>query len=263
MFGIKPLFNLFSNLVRATFGPNDQEEGDSCYDYEYIYRVDSTITLRHTGPEGIGYDSGYTTLDALFFPFSNAHELWPFIDLRAHYFNNSEWAANAGLGFRYYSECGKRAYGIHGFFDYRSDDDHDFHYTQVGFGIEVLGQCYDVRVNGYFPIQSKNDILNCFFTYPGDFFIDRKKFKAALAGFNLELGRYLCRSDCFQFYAAVGPYFYGGECCRTPFGGQFRVYLQYSNYITPCGIKQQILSQPIRRNEIIVLDEFCKWKFNF
>ena len=57
------------------------------------------IDARHIEAEGIGYNQGYTTLETFLAPDNDA-VLVPFLDLRAHVFNNGKFAANAGVGGR-------------------------------------------------------------------------------------------------------------------------------------------------------------------
>jgi len=260
----------------------------ACFD-----SVNSTLSLRHVDPGGIGYDHGYTTLAGLFFPGGLAcNTVWPFVDLRAHYFNDNEWAASGGLGVRYAPDYTNMVLGVNAFFDYRTSGDWKLHYTQAGVGIEALGECWEFRVNGYLPIKRSNLAQRCDFFYPGDYFIRRDRFRNAMRGLSSELGHYFYRSDCFSLYAGVGPYFYRGRVDNNLSGGRFRVFLEYARWLTLGGIvyhdnvfktrvqgliglnfsfgcapkccrREQIISQPVFRNEIIALDDFCCWKFNY
>ncbi|NGX37566.1 MAG: hypothetical protein K1000chlam2_00722 [Chlamydiae bacterium] len=258
---------------------------------EEVSSVCSTATLRHIDYRGVGYDTGYTTLEGLYFPARNTNPVWPFIDLRVHGFNDNEWAANAGVGMRLNMEDSLKVYGVNGYIDYRSDHNRDFHFFQGGFGVERLGEHWEIRINGYLPITKKKSILNCDFDFPGDFFVGRNKYRGPFAGVNGELG-YIARFRRFEFYGGIGPYYYAGSTCTQPMGGKLRVNMKWRRYITlegilthdnvfktraqgqialhlpfGCdprrGLKQSILSRPVYRNEIIVLDTFCKWETNF
>src|SRR3974390_1481326 len=63
-----------------------------CMKANHPHRID----IKHIEGKGIGYNQGYTSLDGLFTSMWN--DFIPFVDLRAHVFNNGRWAANAGLG---------------------------------------------------------------------------------------------------------------------------------------------------------------------
>ena len=54
--------------------------------------------VRHIESGGIGYKNGYTTIEAFLSPDPNEWIATPFLDARAHVFNNGKWAANAGVG---------------------------------------------------------------------------------------------------------------------------------------------------------------------
>jgi len=258
----------------------------------YFDSVNSTLFLRHLGPRGPGYDTGYTTIGGIFFPGGLAcNTIWPFVDLRAHYFNDNEWAANAGGGIRYAPCDCCYVFGFNAYFDYRMSNRRRFHYTQAGVGVEILGPCWDIRINGYWPIRDRHTKQKCFFTYPGDFFIKRDKLEGAYRGVDGEIGRYFSYTCCGYVYAGLGPYYYRGECNDVT-GGRLRIFFDYCRHITLGGIfyydnrfgfqvqgligfhfaigcapkccrKEESISQPVFRNEIIFLDEFCKWKSNY
>lgn len=263
-----------------------------CVDEEMI-RVCTTFSIRHIESEGVGYRYGYTTGELLYFPFCGPRSIWPFVDLQVHYFNNNEWAANTGFGFRYLPCCMPgRIWGVNAFFDYRSSCGREVHFTQTGIGLELLGCCWDLRINGYIPIKREHVLQHCDFQYPGGYFVIRDRYQSALTGMSAELGHYFFRTECFKLFAGIGPYYFGGDVCRKPAGGKFRAYLEYTRNFRLEGFVswdnvygtrvqgqialyfpfgccpkssscQDILSQPLYRNEIIVLDEFCRWKFNF
>ena len=255
-----------------------------------------TPTFRHVSPEGVGYSHGYTTMEQLLFPLRLRCNLWPFLDFRMHIFDNGELAANAGLGFRYLPPEARIAFGLNAYYDFR-ETSHRTRFSQAGLGFEMLSGCWDFRINGYLPIEEKKLLRRCFWTFPGGYFMERKKFEEAKRGFNVELGSRFASFDLFgacdwlQFYAAIGPYYYKGECRRI-LGGKFRLKMDISRFLSlegivsrddffktraqiqialkfplgcnSCGERgERVLSQSVQRNEIIVVEEFCKWRWNF
>ena len=118
----------------------------------------STLFLRHTAGEGLGYKKGYTTLDLFVAPSVGCAEWSPFVDLRGHVFNNGKWAANAGIGVRYLDSV---AWGANVYYDFR-DTDHS-HYNQLGAGLEAIGSFWSVHVNGYWPFGRRK---SSFFSVP-------------------------------------------------------------------------------------------------
>ncbi|MBP7074014.1 MAG: inverse autotransporter beta domain-containing protein [Rhabdochlamydiaceae bacterium] len=253
----------------------------------------SYLTARHIEHEGVGYDEGYSTIEGLVFPASSPNRVFPFIDLRLHRFDNNEYAANAGFGLRGGAFNDKVFFGLNTYFDYRSDHFHRFHFTQIGLGFETLSKALDFRVNGYFPLKREETIRRCVFDqFIGGFFMIKRRVEVALTGVNAEIGRTLTKSHAASVYGAIGPYYYGGDVCRHAFGGKFRLHVIFSDFFFIDGIvthdslyktraqgqmgftfslgcagknqnKHNRLSQPVERNEIIVLDKYCKWRTNF
>jgi len=256
------------------------------------------ITLRHIEAGGIGYDHGYTSLTGLAFPSTTeGHWIWPVVDLRVHEFNNNTQAGNAGIGARFASSKLQRVFGGNIYYDYRNT--HHGSYNQIGAGFEFLGERIDLRFNGYLPLgKKKHTASHCHFHYPGGFFMSRKKTETAIGGANLEVGAYITKVRSTSFYAAAGPYYYNGDVCRHVFGGVLRFDIAYKKYLflegrishdnvfktrvqgmigisLPLGCKpskngltkrqfpEEIMSQPIQRHEIIVLEKNCSWGKNF
>ncbi len=244
------------------------------------------ITLRHIEGGGIGYNHGYTSLTGLAFPSTTpGHWIWPLVDVRVH------------IGARFASSKLYRVFGGNLYYDYRNT--HHGSYNQIGAGFEFLGERIDLRLNGYLPVgKKKHTIQDCHFHYPGGFFMSRKKIETAIGGANVEVGAYITKVRSFSFYAAAGPYYFNGDVCRHVFGGEFRFDINYKKYFfvegrishdhvfrtkvqgmvgvsLPLGCKppknnltkrqfpEEILSQPVQRHEIIVLEKNCRWKTNF
>ena len=230
----------------------------------------------------------------MLFPLKLNNNLWPFLDLRMHGLDNGELGANIGGGFRYYSCETQKVFGVNAYYDFR-ETSHRSRFSQFGLGFELLGECWDLRVNGYLPIDEKNLIRKCLWTYPGGFFIEKKRYEEARRGFDFELGARLGTfnffKQCLGFYGAVGPYHYKADCTHV-IGGRVRLRMDMSRYLKLEGIVtrdsfyktrfqiqlslnfplgccsknkkwENVLSQPVYRNEIIVIDEFRKWRWNY
>ena len=277
--------------------PDYYLDESNCFEDEcncLICDVCSSIVVRYTGGRAVGFSRGYLTLEGLFFPSPpSSSSVWPFIDIRAHRINDKEWAANAGIGVRYAPCYSKIFYGVNAYFDYRSANHNKFHYTQAGVGIEALGECWEFRSNVYIPIKAERTVQRCKFFYPGDFFIFRDRKEGAYTGFDVEIGHYFRRCCNFNFYLGAGPYYYGGKPCPTPLGGFARGSFTFCKWLifgggvsydkvfnlqgnffigiqAPFGCNtcsqnmcEWRMGQPVYRNELIVLDEYCKWQFNY
>ena len=61
--------------------------------------------LRHIEAGGIGYDKGYTTLEGFFAPNPNISKVMPFLDVQGHGFDNGQIATNVGFGIRKIVGC--------------------------------------------------------------------------------------------------------------------------------------------------------------
>jgi hypothetical protein len=178
-------------------------------------------TLRHIEGKGIGYDTGYTTLEAFFAHDTEIAKTFPFVDLRGHVFDNGKFAANAGFGLRQIIR--NRVYGGNIYYDYRNT--HRFHYNQVGVGFESLGQFWDFRFNGYFPIGDKKSrgYHTKFDEFLGHHLYMTRKYEFAMAGADAEVGFHFGKTKNFDFYGAPSLYYFSGQLGSQAIGGKVRV----------------------------------------
>lgn len=193
------------------------------------------LNLSHIEGKGIGYNTGYTTLGVLFTPAVSA-TIQPFADVRGHWFDDGKLAANAGGGIRYLSTARQIVVGMNAYYDYRRLHQQDCH--QIGAGLEYLSNCFDFRLNGYFPIGKRDmDFGVNRYKYPGNFFYICGERSRTLAGVDAEFGTYLrrrCPCDCFSFYGAIGAYHYSKSTCRktTPTGARGRLAVLYKDWVS-------------------------------
>ncbi|NGX45428.1 MAG: hypothetical protein K940chlam2_00582 [Chlamydiae bacterium] len=268
---------------------------DCCCCPDEICLYSTYLTARHTFGEGLGYDHGYTTLEAMFYPSWCCNTNWVFFDFRIHRFTNCDWAANGGIGIRCPAICEDRIYGLNLYYDYLRNDCHSLNFHQIGIGFEALGECYDLRVNAYFPLQDKQRVKSCFFDdYEGGFFISQKEYRESLTGVDLEVGAHITDICGLNFYGAIGPYYYNADCfdfvggrarlmacidtcigmitgqglitydCHFSTRWQAEVGISFPLFPrceVDCG--QSCRVRDIYRNEIIVVDKNCRWKTNF
>ena len=187
-----------------------------------------SVSLRHIEGGGIGYNQGYTTLDG-FFAYDLNESAVPFLDLRAHVFNDGKLALNTGLGFRYLPK--ERIYGFHAFYDYRNTS-HD-HYNQITIGLETLGQFVDARISGYFPVGSKYSGFydNRFGYFEQNQFYVCNQQEYAMTGFHAEAGFHLGEINWAKFYGAIGPYYFQ-RGSNHAWGGQGRISVDLTRYVS-------------------------------
>jgi len=207
---------LFISIITLSWIVSYAGESDFCEIAAKPYRVD----LRHIEGKGVGYSQGYTTVAGFF---TTSHALtssWiPFLDLRAHIFNDGEPAANAGMGVRYLQASW--LLGMNAYYDYRKT--HTFHYNQFSLGLECLGSRWDFRLNGYLPLGKKNDYSEPSFShFVANQLIISQKQEFAMKGGNAEAGYHFKQWRRIDFYAALGPYYFKGEG-KEAIGGQGRI----------------------------------------
>jgi len=185
--------------------------------------------IRHIESGGIGYEDGYTTLEGFFSPDPNLWAVMPFLDARAHVSDNGKWAANAGIGLRTIWE--NRAYGINGYYDYRSTQ--RMHSNQFGLGLETLGTLFDFRINGYFPLGKKvsQSWDPAFGAFSGNQMLVSQKHQFAMTGVDAEFGFHLGKWKHFDFYTAAGPYYFRGDLGSNVWGGKARVAGMYKEFV--------------------------------
>jgi hypothetical protein len=186
--------------------------------------------VRHIEAGGVGYNKGYSTLEAFIASDPNQWCVMPFLDLRGHVFNDGKMAANAGLGAR--SIWGCRAYGINAYYDYRNT--HHRGYNQVSVGLETLGKLWDLRVNGYLPVGGKvsKPYHVGFAGFSGNSILVDRKFQYAMKGIDGEIGFHFGKTSDFDFYGAAGPYYFKGEMGKGAIGGKVRLAGYYKEYLT-------------------------------
>ena len=100
-----------------------------------------------------------------------------------------------GIGARTVWGC--RIYGANVYYDYRNThktnayrNSHQLHYNQVGGGLETLGERWDVRVNGYFPLgKSKSGPYDPQFAgFVGNGVRVKRKYQVGMTGVDGEFG---------------------------------------------------------------------------
>ena len=170
--------------------------------------------LNHVVGNGVGWnDGGFTTAGA-WLPFNEfgADTLW-YSDLRVFLTNDGYVGGNGGIGVRGYNGDWDRFFGGAVFYDY----DHGVNnngFGQVTTSLETIGEMFDARANGYFPVS--NDIRTLpggsitgdpFFQGNRIFFPGMGNFLEALQGGDAEVGVPINR-DMQWLRAYAGYYAY-------------------------------------------------------
>lgn len=219
-------FVFFALMVPLSIFASARIEKENCPNGKEHYRA----TLRHIESGGIGYENGYTTIEAFLTSDPSQWKVTPFFDVRGHIFNNGKWATNAGIGLR--ALWGNRAYGINTYYDYRKTS--RFNVNQIGVGLETLGQLFDFRINGYLPLGTKisNPYGTTFDSFSGNYMLISQKYQSAMKGADAEFGFHFGKSESFDFYAAAGPYYFIGKIDPTTWGGKARLSGTFKDILT-------------------------------
>ncbi len=188
------------------------------------------ITFRHIESGGVGYDNGYTTIEAFISADPNSWAVTPFLDGRGHVFDDGTWAANGGVGLR--GEMGKRIYGINAYYDYRGTK--HLHYNQASVGLETLGAFIDARINGYLPFGRKmsSPYDTEFGYFSGHSLFLSQKVEFAMKGLDAEVGFHFGNCDSWNFQANAGPYYFHGYKGPNAWGGKIRASASYQDRVT-------------------------------
>lgn len=193
--------SLFGDMTPSYLPQNAQ----SCVEDE----TPSTVSIRHREHEGVGYKTGYSTLDFFFTPNWSRH-FQPFFNARGHVMNDGKFAANVGIGARG-APIEKLAIGGNLYFDYREVKSLPSY--QIGSGLEILSPYVDFRINGYLPVGHKTKTgRGKFDRAQGNTLFLKQRGKAEMATVYAELGAPIpYMPDEFQLYVAAGPYYIGSR----------------------------------------------------
>ena len=174
-------------------------------DKECLFGSTTHGSVSHREHQGVGYDTGYTSLSGFFTP-NWLRPFQPFADFRGHIFNNGHFAANAGVGARYAVNF-DWSLGANLYYDFR--DLTKFNAHQIGPGLEVLSEKVDFRLNGYIPLNGSDFLFRPKFK---EFITNHAYFthkaKAALPNIQAEVGTLWRNAFAgMDFYFAGGTYY--------------------------------------------------------
>lgn len=208
--------------------------GNPCCDDDETLSWTYRLEAGYAFGQFIGLEQNYEEL-ALFVasPICNP---WPFfVDVRGYHLSgDGEWAASVGTGLRVRDFCNERLWGANLYYDYREGCFGPFH--RIGVGLESLGECWDLRINGYIPICSnkRNGRVYIFDDPVVDAHSTCHRQEFQFYGVDLELGAPLfCACDWPVFlYGAIGPYYYYSKDPSDVYGGYGRLELDMWEYLS-------------------------------
>lgn len=219
------------------------------------------------------------------------------VDLRGYWIDNRSFAESIGTAIRYKASSSKIAWGGNVFFDGLRWKKGSF--SQIGLGFEALSDHWDFRFNAYLPLVSERiRQVEHYNNFIGDFHATRRQYACHLKGANAEVGvKNHYYDNRLLIYTAIGPYYYTHAKIHHFLGCQGRIQVSLNNLLSfevlgsyddrfktcfqgkvslsfpldslwtlfksPCTCSRDLYLEPIRRNDLILLDKACCWKWNW
>lgn len=154
-----------------------------------------------------------------------------FLDAAVYAFsNNRKYGASIGAGYRADSNIG--ILGINTFVDYCRIAPR-VNLRQIGVGFELLSDCFDIRVNTYWPTGEKAGATRCCsFDLDDGYFASNQRLVRAYGGVDAELGLPIKAQYGFLIYAGAGPYYYRNSEQYNFVGGMARVEINWQSIIS-------------------------------
>lgn len=211
--------NILCLTVLASVTAVAEEIEECCYYNPLQY---SRLEVGYSWGDFIGIDEDYAEF-GLFMPLLLSKQYVIFVDGREYQFRDSHWGLSVGLGARGVL-CNGNLLGINAYYD-NLEGTLDKVFNRVGIGIEYLTPCWDFRINGYYPVGSRNYISGLqVIDYEGGFFELCNTTEYGISkGFDAEIGAPLFCCCEFKVYGAIGPYFYDRNVNPGFWGGYARL----------------------------------------
>lgn len=305
--------NMEANTLAEMDSMNASNFAETAYDYNNIsineessapclvssYMDDTVLRLSYRGKRGLGYHKGYATFGLFYIPSFACCDAQPIFDVRLHRIDDGRFASNVGVGYR--KRFGEDIGGINVFYDYRDSQVDAYH--QIGIGAEWFNPCFDIRVNGYFPIGPTTRHSSQNFVFIGGPVAERHIREHAIYLAELEAGKNYTFFSCWNIYAAVGPYYFKSRHHENAYGAKWRARTLLWDALTlevagtydhifknrvqfyvgvdlpvkklMCNfldifckkicecVCEDKMRTPIYRNEMIVLRRSCFWRTNY
>lgn len=259
-------------------------------------RWDIILSESYTFGKFAGFNKNYFELDLLIAP-PRWNDWQGFVDLQGFRIGNERWGGSAGAGLRWWDNQRQHAFGANIYYDYREEAIDSF--QRIGVGLEWLGRCWDLRLNGYIPANgSEKACPLTVFTFPGGFVETCQRKQQAFSGIDGEVGVPIpfCHVNWLSVYNALGGYYYRSSCDKF-YGGYYRLELNMLSYLSvegrfsydsryhaqaqgvvylnlplydiwgnkssPCTGYNPILIQSVYRNPMITTQSFCEFTQNW
>ena len=213
---------------------NDMRQGGSIVPRDKMVGMRFRLDRQAAGSGVVGNDVGDTSFD-FFWPFeANGDDRFLFIDLRTQMNDQGRGGASTGMGYRSYNENLDRIFGLSGWWDW--DNSHHRAYRQAGASFESLGQFFDFRANGYFPLSNEYHTVYDRTDYSNPQFggfnvlVDRTRiFESNYRGVDAEVGGPLPVLGRYGARGYMGIYHWSSETDADTTGWKARVETQVTD----------------------------------
>lgn len=226
------LISLLCLFAALAIFPKGSASAAGCFndcDDPWIIRLEGAAAAG----QFIGQDRDYVQLGAFIAP-EPCGDWFFFSDLQGYWLEGNRFAANAGLGVRWFDRCNGRLIGANVYYDYFEGRHGGF--NRIGIGLESLGECLDFRINGYLPVNDSVSSSGKTYTYPGGYSAILKEREFAYKGVDGEVGYQIYRGCDVDLYGAIGPYYYHADDLPKVYGGQLRLELRFLEFFTLEGL---------------------------
>src|ERR1700722_19307568 len=157
----------------------------------------------------------------------------PYVDIRGAYLQKKEWAANGGFGVRFRTDDWY-VWGVNAFYDHQKARIRTL--QRVGLGFEFFSRCFDLTINGYYPLNNvRHGRLHEFFYRHGHFKEFCQEREYLYKGIDAEIGVPLWSGCSFSVYGGIGPYYYYSKKIESLVGGQARLEIEWAKYMSIAG----------------------------
>lgn len=145
-------------MAQEVFVPYE-DAGTATYDGSAVYtgaapvgNAGGYLFFRKDFDNAVGYDDGYSSV-GWFQPFEILGANGFFGQGQVFVTDDGEVGGSLNAGWRTFVDSQNRVYGAYGGIDF-DESTRGNRYEQVTLGIETLGQMWDFRLNGYFPLDN-------------------------------------------------------------------------------------------------------------
>lgn len=220
--------SLAGSAIAQTADPQSDSAGVATYD---SYSGGATLgsgtyfNVRYMSGNGVGYQQGYGQIGA-FVPYWLGEDALIAPDVRLLMGNNSTIGGNLGLVGRKYSPGYDRIFGAAAYLDMDQSSNRNT-YTQGVFGLETLGQYWDLRGNAYYVPGNQDHLVSTgaplcvtgdpFFSGNNIVFMGQQAAirEQGMSGFDVEFGMPLTQAaPWLRVYA--GAYYYQADQLAPP-----------------------------------------------